>query len=405
MNNKQVDILLSVYNPNEEYLIKQLISLNNQTYPNLKLYIFDDCIKKRCNLDLFEKYITNFSYEVLPYCEENLNYMGAFEKLVQRSDGEYIAFCDQDDIWMDDKVEKCVAYMNEKNIDLVVTDKQIIDENDNVTCSSVRKHSNKNYDNWNTYDDITKYNIFVTYAVGMSIIMKASFAKKSLPFSKYTGHDKWVLACTSTEGKVGYLNLPLVQYRRHGKNVSGVLVGIETKEDYINQRIMPDLKMIEDFKQKYPNHKDLNEIEKFANGLDDANYAKKIKAAALAIIEGHYPPKGSNFKYPAKLDSSDKIIQGANAVSLDRLFLDFRNDWGITDILTNAQLREMISRHRYAQQDLDDTGQIRDILAKAATNYKQLAYKEEIQKLSKIKYRNGLREAIYKLADNMLDRI
>ena len=282
MNNKQVDILLSVYNPNEEYLIKQLISLNNQTYPNLKLYIFDDCIKKRCNLDLFEKYITNFSYEVLPYCEENLNYMGAFEKLVQRSDGEYIAFCDQDDIWMDDKVEKCVAYMNEKNIDLVVTYKQIIDENDNVTCSSVRKHSNKNYDNWNTYDDITKYNIFVTYAVGMSIIMKASFAKKSLPFSKYTGHDKWVLACTSTEGKVGYLNLPLVQYRRHGKNVSGVLVGIETKEDYINQRIMPDLKMIEDFKQKYPNHKDLNEIEKFANARRTGNIKTLFKLRYLA---------------------------------------------------------------------------------------------------------------------------
>ena len=253
MNNKQVDILLSVYNPNEEYLIKQLISLNNQTYPNLKLYIFDDCIKKRCNLDLFEKYITNFSYEVLPYCEENLNYMGAFEKLVQRSDGEYIAFCDQDDIWMDDKVEKCVAYMNEKNIDLVVTDKQIIDENDNVTCSSVRKHSNKNYDNWNTYDDITKYNIFVTYAVGMSIIMKASFAKKSLPFSKYTGHDKWVLACTSTEGKV-----------------------------YINQRIMPDLKMIEDFKQKYPNHKDLNEIEKFANARRTGNIKTLFKLRYLA---------------------------------------------------------------------------------------------------------------------------
>ena len=234
------------------------------------------------DLDLFKKYITNFSYEVLPYCEENLNYMGAFEKLVQRSDGEYIAFCDQDDIWMDDKVEKCVAYMNEKNIDLVVTDKQIIDENDNVTCSSVRKHSNKNYDNWNTYDDITKYNIFVTYAVGMSIIMKASFAKKSLPFSKYTGHDKWVLACTSTEGKVGYLNLPLVQYRRHGKNVSGVLIGIETKEDYINQRIMPDLKMIEDFKQKYPNHKDLNEIEKFANARRTGNIKTLFKLRYLA---------------------------------------------------------------------------------------------------------------------------
>lgn len=174
--------------------------------------------------------------------------------------------------------------------------------------------------------------------------------------------------------------------------------------DYLTELVEQLLNQVHEGKAKEAKDTQ-SKIEKFANGLDDANYAKKIKAAALAIIEGHYPPKGSNFKYPAKLDSSDKIIQGANAVSLDRLFLDFRNDWGITDILTNAQLREMISRHRYAQQDLDDTGQIRDILAKAATNYKQLAYKEEIQKLSKIKYRNGLREAIYKLADNMLDRI
>ena len=120
MNNKQVDILLSVYNPNEEYLIKQLISLNNQTYPNLKLYIFDDCIKKRCNLDLFEKYITNFSYEVLPYCEENLNYMGAFEKLVQRSDGEYIAFCDSDDTMKAEMLETLYQCAEEQKVDIVI---------------------------------------------------------------------------------------------------------------------------------------------------------------------------------------------------------------------------------------------------------------------------------------------
>ena len=277
----KIAVLMSTYN-GHKYLDKQLKSIAEQTVVNhLTLYIRDDGSKDD-TFDIIDKWKNKIN--IVLYKEKNAGPAMSFWQLLMKSEvkADYYAFCDQDDIWMDDKVEKCVAYMNEKNIDLVVTDKQIIDENDNVTCSSVRKHSNKNYDNWNTYDDITKYNIFVTYAVGMSIIMKASFAKKSLPFSKYTGHDKWVLACTSTEGKVGYLNLPLVQYRRHGKNVSGVLVGIETKEDYINQRIMPDLKMIEDFKQKYPNHKDLNEIEKFANARRTGNIKTLFKLRYLA---------------------------------------------------------------------------------------------------------------------------
>ncbi|MCB2361586.1 type I restriction endonuclease subunit R [Clostridium estertheticum] len=144
-------------------------------------------------------------------------------------------------------------------------------------------------------------------------------------------------------------------------------------------------------------------IDQFANGLEDRNYATKIMNAAMAIIKGHFPPEGSNFKYPVKLKDSEQIIQAANNVSLDRMFLDFRVKWGITDIITSAQIRELYSRHRYGMQDLDDTGQIRDIIAKASVDYKTLAHSEEIQALSKIKYRNGLREAIYELADELVE--
>ncbi|WP_146549773.1 type I restriction endonuclease subunit R [Rummeliibacillus suwonensis] len=144
-------------------------------------------------------------------------------------------------------------------------------------------------------------------------------------------------------------------------------------------------------------------INQFANGLDDRNYATKIINAAVAIIKGHFPPAGSDFTYPAKLKDSETIIQAANNVSLDRTFLDFRVKWGITDIITSAQMRELFSRHRYGMQDLDDTGQIRDIIAKASTDYKTLAHDEAVQKLSKIKYRNGLREAIYELADELAE--
>ncbi len=146
-----------------------------------------------------------------------------------------------------------------------------------------------------------------------------------------------------------------------------------------------------------------HKINQFANGLDDRNYAKRIINAAGAIIKGFFPPQGSGFKFPAKLSDSDWIILEANNVSLDRIFLDFRVKWGIADVITSASMRELFSRHNYGQQDLDDMGQIRDIIAKASSSYKTLAHDEEVQNLSKIKYRNSLREAIYRLADELAE--
>lgn len=144
-------------------------------------------------------------------------------------------------------------------------------------------------------------------------------------------------------------------------------------------------------------------IHQFANGLEDQSYAMKIKNAAAAILHGHYPPAGSNFKYPAELNGSDSVIQEANNISLDRKFLDFRIKWGIADIITSAQMRQWFSLHRYGMQDLDDTHQIRNIMAKASAGYKNLAHDEAVQALSKIKYRNGLREAIYQIADELAE--
>lgn len=144
-------------------------------------------------------------------------------------------------------------------------------------------------------------------------------------------------------------------------------------------------------------------INQFANGLDDRNYAAKIMNATVAIIKGYFPPAGHDLKYPVKLSDSEQIIQQANNVSLDRMFLDFRVKWGIADIITSAGMRELFSRHRYGLQDLDDTGQIRDIISQASTDYDTLAHDKKVQSLSKIKYRNGLREAIYELADELVE--
>ncbi|MCF0107047.1 MAG: glycosyl transferase, partial [Holdemanella sp.] len=102
------------------------------------------------------------------------------------------------------------------------------------------------------------------------------------PFSRYTGHDKWILACASSEGSVGYIEDTLVQYRRHGHNVSGVLSGINSKQDYINNRVVNTLNIVKDFEKKYPNHKDLKEIYDFCHARMNGNVLKLIKYRYIA---------------------------------------------------------------------------------------------------------------------------
>ncbi|WP_433945491.1 type I restriction endonuclease subunit R [Paenibacillus sp. SN-8-1] len=192
--------------------------------------------------------------------------------------------------------------------------------------------------------------------------------------------------------------IPLYQIELRMTHVKDVKVDY----DYLTELVEQLLNQVHEGKNEEAKETQ-EKINQFANGLDDRSYATKIMNAAAAIVNGHFPPAGSDFKYPVKLSDSEQIIQQANNVSLDRMFLDFRVKWGIADIITSAGMRELFSRHRYGLQDLDDTGQIRDIIAQASSNYGTLALDAEVQSLSKIKYRNGLRDAIYALADKLVE--
>lgn len=147
-------------------------------------------------------------------------------------------------------------------------------------------------------------------------------------------------------------------------------------------------------------------IEQFASGLADRTYAGKIMRAVGAIVRGDYPPADSGVTYPVKLETQgdgERVIQAASNASLDRSLLDFRLKWGITEVVKSAQMRELFSRHRFGQQDLDDTGAITRIVAEASGEYKTMATDEAVQALSRIKYRNALRDAIYDMADELAE--
>ena len=169
--------------------------------------------------------------------------------------------------------------------------------------------------------------------------------------------------------------------------------------DYLTELVTRLLNEVHEQKMEAAAHT-REDINRFASGLEDRGHAKEITNAATAIYNGSYQAE----HYPVEnLTESNSIIQAANNVILDHILIDFRVKWGITDIINSTQMREMFSRHQYGMQDLDNTGQLRDLITEAGKNYRILAREPEIRDLNKIRYRNDLRQAIYRLADQMAE--
>lgn len=272
---KKVSILLSIYKPIEEYLKKQLISLNEQTYENLELVVWNDCPDCEVDETIFASHITKFPFKIYDQ-HINLGYAKAFEKLVTFAQGEYICFCDQDDIWDKEKIKKCITALEEENGAVAVCDKSIIDENDKIVIESVKKSSNWSYEKWATGDDITHKAIFMCHAPGMSIHARKSDVEKYIPFAPEVAHDRWLMAMLSAQGKAVYVEEALVKYRRYGRNVSGVLSGIQTKKEYYAIRCN-NTNFISRFKQYFPNHQHIEKIEKCNSARMSGNPIKIFK--------------------------------------------------------------------------------------------------------------------------------
>lgn len=108
-----VNILISTFN-GEKYLGEQLDSILSQTYSNYKIYIRDDgSTDNTCSI--IKEYATKYS--CINYIEgENIGYGPSFLNLLKEAnEGDLWAYCDQDDVWLKDKLERGVAYFKDIN--------------------------------------------------------------------------------------------------------------------------------------------------------------------------------------------------------------------------------------------------------------------------------------------------
>ena len=215
---EKVDILLATYKPNITYLKEQIESILNQTYKNIKLYISDDYSNEQEVIKTLETYAQKDDRIELYVQEKNLGYIKNFEFLLTKSTAKYVAFCDQDDIWYPNKIEKSLNALIEKNVDLIYCNSKHINENDEIINLNYFKHKNmplvKGKNNILT---ISRY-----LGLGCSQIFTSEVRQKMLPYKESVMAHDWLASFIASEGKgVDYIEEPLFSYRLHTSNVFG----------------------------------------------------------------------------------------------------------------------------------------------------------------------------------------
>ncbi|WP_309556734.1 glycosyltransferase [Clostridium aquiflavi] len=234
-----VSILLAVYKPNQNWLIEQLVSLNNQSYDKLELLIYDDGPEFPVDEDLFKKHITNFSYTLIRG-KKNQGSNKAFEELTKLGNGEFFAYCDQDDIWEENKISLMVKKLLDKEVTLVCSDLSIIDENDKKIANSLTDIRKRII--YKSGYNLAKDLLMVNFVTGCAMMAKKDIAKKAIPFETTLIHDQWIAIIAAINGKIECINKPLVRYRQHSFNQTGILTGVYDKQTYYKMRIDAFLK-------------------------------------------------------------------------------------------------------------------------------------------------------------------
>ena len=217
MEQDLIDIIVTTYNSKEKFLRKQIESLINQTYKNIKIHISDDFSTDRNVVDILKEYEKKDNRIQLYLQEKNLGYNKNFEYLLKQTQAEYIMFCDHDDIWYKNKVAESIKKIKQSNVDLVYCNCKQIDENDNILKENYFK-----FKNVPIIKGKSKLAISRCIGIGCSQIITKDVKNKMIPFKQNVMAHDWLAAFIANEGKgIDYIYEPLFNYRLHNNNVFG----------------------------------------------------------------------------------------------------------------------------------------------------------------------------------------
>ncbi len=221
----QVDILLSTFD-GENYLAEQIESLLSQSYTDWVLWIRDDGSTDSTN-ELIDKFISLYPEKIKRLIDGNgsVGTAESYSLLLQHATADYVALCDQDDVWLADKLALQFSELQKSEqvngVDcpiLVATDLEVVDQKLSPVSDSLWKYQKLSPEKGETLKGLLVQN----HNTGCTFLMNRSLVKAASPIGDGAiMHDWWLTLIAAANGKV--INMPqsLVLYRQHGENVLG----------------------------------------------------------------------------------------------------------------------------------------------------------------------------------------
>ena len=313
----KTSVALCTYN-GEKFLREQLDSILNQTKAVDEIVVCDDGSTDSTLQILEEYYQKNPEIFRIFKNEINLRSVKNFEKAISLCENEIIFLCDQDDFWIENKVETITNFFQKNpTINVVATNGFGIDDAGNL----LEVHSL-----WDIPRFFQEENIEIDYfkiiafagniATGASMALRKKFVKDVIPFPviEEFHHDEWIALNAASNQSFEFLQEKLFKYRIHSQQQVGDV--FLPKNDKSRQLLIQHFNFSvqdEKFKSFKFVLKRISKSYKKNNILSQEKNYEEISRKIKKDLEILYEEKKMQMKnlYPFKarlLNLSDKIL-------------------------------------------------------------------------------------------------
>lgn len=204
-----ISVCLAAYK-GEKYIEEQILSILPQLSYNDEIIVSDD--KPGGPTEKIVRRLMEDDERIVYVEGKSRGIISNFTNAIRHSKGDKIFLCDQDDVWLPEKVKRVMEAFS-SGADLVLHNAYVTDENLNITSYSFFKDRNSK-------KGILR-NVLKNSYMGCCMAFDRHLLKKIMPIPRYTPmHDQWIGLMGEIYGKVYLIDTPLIYYRVHADNVT-----------------------------------------------------------------------------------------------------------------------------------------------------------------------------------------
>ncbi|MDD2725316.1 MAG: glycosyltransferase [Methylovulum sp.] len=282
-----VSVVIATFNGGR-FLQEQLNSIIRQTHQNLEIIAIDDCSTDN-TASILSDYAAQYPNFTFVKNEQNIGYQKNFEKGFLLAKGEFIAPCDQDDIWLPTKIE--VLLNNIGNHPIAYCDSNFINHSGELLGEKM-SDAKALID----FDDPIMFVVGGSVA-GHAMLITKQLVMETLPFpDKIMPHDYWLAFVATFYGSLKFIDQALVLYRRHDSNLFGSFNSKNKPRETSWQRITDAQQRVRLLYEKCP------------DGLTDKKevFRKICKSYEQYSLANNFERMGVFFKYRKEILSYKK---------------------------------------------------------------------------------------------------